>query len=102
MIGRLTKRVRKITICNTLTKDEEVIEVANEENMNEILDRYLPLNCHASSYTWKRLGKVLDMDLTLTENGINDETKECIALGIDPDDYIPTIHLYFDDDLTIF
>jgi len=50
---------------NTLTKDDETIEVASEENMNEILDRYLNFNAHAASYTWKRLGKVLDMDATL-------------------------------------
>jgi hypothetical protein len=62
MIGRLTKKVRKINIMNTLTKDDESIEVATEENMNEILDRYLDFNAHASSYTWKRLGKVMDMD----------------------------------------
>ena len=41
------------------------------------------------------------MHMTLTENGIPDETQECLALGIDPDEYIPVIHLYFDDDLTI-
>ena len=86
---------------NTLTKDDETIEVACEENMNEILDRYLKYNAHASSYTWKRMGKVLDMDLNLQENGIPDDTEECLSLGIDPEDYIPTIHLYFDDDLTI-
>ena len=100
-IGRLTKKVRKINIMNTLTKDDESIEVATEENMNEILDRYLDFNAHASSYTWKRLGKVMDMDGNLQENGIPDESAECLALGIDPEDYIPTIHLYFDDDLTI-
>lgn len=59
---------------NTLTKEESVIDVASEENMNEILDRYLAQNYHAASYTWKRLGKVLDMTLTLAENGIEDET----------------------------
>ena len=37
----------------------------------------------------------------LAENGIEDDTQECLALGIDPEEYIPTIHLYFDDDLTI-
>ena len=84
-----------------LTKDDETIEVASEENMNEILDRYLSFNAHAASYTWKRLGKVLDMDATLQENGIPDETQECLQLGMDPEEYIPTIHLYFDDDLTI-
>ena len=101
MIGRLTKKERKINIMNTLTKDDETIAVASEENMNEILDRYHSFNAHASSYTWKRLGKVLDMDGNLQENGIQDDTAECLQLGIDPEDYIPTIHLYFDDDLTI-
>lgn len=41
------------------------------------------------------------MNKTLQENGIEDDTKECLALGIDPEEYIPTLHLYFDDDLTI-
>jgi hypothetical protein len=86
---------------NTLTKDEQLLECAQEENLNEILDRYLPYNSHASSYTWKRLGTLLDMNKNLTENGIHDESEECIALGIDPDEYIPVIHLYFNDDLTI-
>ena len=36
--------------------------------MNEILDRYLELNEHAASYTWKRLGRPLDMDKTMEEN----------------------------------
>ena len=35
--------------------------------MNEILDRYLELNEHAASYTWKRLGRPLDMDQTMEE-----------------------------------
>ena len=41
------------------------------------------------------------MKKSLSENGIHDETEECIALGIDPDEYIPVHHLYFNDDLTI-
>ncbi len=69
--------------------------------MNEILDRFLPYNTHAASYTWKRLGKVLDMNANLTENGIPDETQECLNLGLDPEDYIPAVHIYFNDDLTI-
>ena len=56
---------------------------------------------HAASYTWKRLGKVLDMDKNLADNEIPDETEELIELGIDVDEYIPAIHLYFNDDLTI-
>jgi hypothetical protein len=41
------------------------------------------------------------MNKTLDENGIPDETKECLELDIDPEEYIPTIHLYFQDDLTM-
>jgi hypothetical protein len=41
------------------------------------------------------------MNKNLTENGIHDETDECLSLGIDPEEYIPVIHLYFNDDLTI-
>ena len=111
MIGRLTIKTRKIKIINMLTKHEDVLDVfhiswpflqvATEETINEILDRYLELNHHAASYTWKRLGKVLDMDKTLAENEIPDETEELIELGLDVDEYIPAIHLYFNDDLTI-
>lgn len=112
MIGRLTVKTRKVRIINMLTKHEDVLDVlifpskyvfkvATEETMNEILDRYLELNHHAASYTWKRLGGVLDMDRTLAENEIPDETEELIELGIDVDEYIPAVHLYFNDDLTI-
>ena len=100
-IGHLTELVRKIVIVNTLTKDEQLLDCAHEENMNEILDRFLPFNAHAASYTWKRLGKVLDMNATLAQNGIADETEECLQLGIDPEEYIPAVHIYFNDDLTI-
>ena len=74
---------------------------ASEESLNEVLDRYLEINAHAASYTWKRLGKVLDMSLNLEQNGIPDEREELVELGIQDDEYIPAIHLYFNDDLTI-
>lgn len=41
------------------------------------------------------------MRLTLEENGIPDDADNFEALNIDPDFYIPTIQLYFSDDLTI-
>ncbi len=41
------------------------------------------------------------MERNLAQNDILDETEELLELGIDVDDYIPAIHLYFDDDLTI-
>jgi hypothetical protein len=100
-IGRLTQKLRQINLMNTLTKEESQIDVASEETMNEILDRYQDQNFHAASYTWKRLGRVLNMNLNLNENEILDESQECLDLGLDPEEYIPTIHLYFDDDLTV-
>ena len=90
-----------IRIINTLTKHDDNIEVASEESLNEILDRYTDKNVHAASYTWKRLGQVLDMAKNLEKNGIIDEREECLELGMEPDGYIPAIHLYFNDDLTI-
>ena len=41
------------------------------------------------------------MDKNLEENGIPDETDELLELGIDLEEYIPAVHLYFNDDLTI-
>ncbi len=101
MVGSLTSRSRKIKLINMLTKHEDTLDVAQEETINEILDRYLEINQHAASYTWKRLGKELNMDRNLAQNDIADETDELIELGIDVEEYIPAIHLYFDDDLTI-
>ncbi len=57
-------------------------------------------NVHAQSYTWKRLGRPLDMSKTLEANQIADEKQHFIDLGLDPDDHIITLHLYFKDDLT--
>lgn len=99
-IGSFTKRTRKITICNLLTKQKNTIEVPVEETIDEIQERYLMFNAHAKSYKWTRLGKPLDMKQSLEENGMKDETEEFLRLGIDPDDHIPVIHLHFLDDLT--
>ena len=77
-----------------------IIQVGSEETINEILNRYKDINEHADSYTWKRLQRPLDMEKTLADNKIPDETDEFISLDIDPDYYIPAIHIYFNDDLT--
>ena len=89
---------KRYNISLPLTKNDDVVEVCSEECMNEILDRFLDLNEHAASYTWKRLGRPLDMEKTLEENDIPDETQEYISLDIDPDEYIPAIHIYYNDD----
>lgn len=99
-IGSFTRRTRKITIVNLLTKQKTTMEVPVEETIDEIRERYLMHNAHAKSYAWKRLREPLDMAKTLEENGMKDETEEFQRLGIDPDDHTPVIHLYFNDDLT--
>lgn len=100
-IGKLSVKTRKIRIINMLTKNDDILDVCSEETMHEILERYLDWNEHAGSYTWKRLGRPLDMDKTLEQNDIPDETEEFIELNIDEDAYIPSVHLYYNDDLTV-
>ena len=97
----MTQKTRKLRVINLYTKDDDVVDVCSEETLNEILDRYMDLNEHAASYTWKRLGRPLDMDRNLEENDIPDETEEFIDLNIDEHAYIPAVHLYYNDDLTI-
>eukprot|EP00752_Nemacystus_decipiens_P004964 g4516.t2 len=41
------------------------------------------------------------MDQTLEENGIVDDDVAFEKLGIDDDGYMPVLHIYFNDDLTI-
>lgn len=106
MVGSLSSKTRMLGVKNMLTRQEDKIEVCCEESMAEILDRYLDLNSHAGSYTWKRtdskqVGRVLDMAKTLDENDIPDERPQFEELDIDDDYYIPTVHLYFADDLTV-
>ena len=76
-----------------------------EETLEEIQRRYLVHNGHSASYTWKRTDtsgtRLLDMRSTLDANGIPDESVQFDALDIDSDAFIPMIHLYFSDDLTV-
>ena len=47
------------------------------------------------------------MDLTLNENEVPDETEDHFTIyddnvkNIEDEEYIPVIHLYFNDDLTV-
>ncbi|XP_072904832.1 cytochrome b5 domain-containing protein 1 [Hemitrygon akajei] len=99
-VGILSEKTRYIRIINTLTAQEQVLEVCSEETINEILERYLMYNAHAASYTWKYDGVKLDMDETLEENGIVDEDEMFYELQMEPDNYRQPILLYLNDDLT--
>ncbi|KAI9205356.1 uncharacterized protein BJ171DRAFT_567535 [Polychytrium aggregatum] len=94
-VGKLSAKTRKIRIVNMLTKDEHILEVCSEEKMNAIQERYMAFNAHAKGYMWKRLGILLDMTLTLEQNGIRDESLDFERTGITEDEWLPVIHLYF-------
>jgi hypothetical protein len=100
-VGYLSRRKRKIRIINMLSGQETLLEVCAEERLSDIRARYMLYNRHAGSYTWKRLGRVLDLERTLEENGVPDESQEMEQLNIDDDAYIPALHVHFNDDLTV-
>ncbi len=103
-IQQLTKKPRLIKVANMLTRTEDVINTCVEETINNIRDRYLEFNKHCGSYTWKALidDEFVDlkMEETLESNGVIDETDKFTSLGLNDDFYIPTLHIYFNDDLT--
>jgi len=76
------------------------VKVCCEETIGEILQRYLPYNAHAASYTWKYDGHDLEMDKTLADNGITDDDQRFYDLRIDEREFLCALHVYFNDDLT--
>jgi len=101
VVGLKSEKARNIRMVNTLTNQSNVIEVASEETLNEIQQfRYLSINKHSNSYQWKHQSFTLDMNKTLNENGIKDEDELFDELKI-YDQYIPSIYIYFNDDLTV-
>lgn len=102
---QLSVKTRLIKILNMLTRKEDVINVCQEETINDIQDRYMEFNRHAKSYTWKGLLNnefvILDMGKTLDENGVGDEAETFDTLGMDEEYYVPTLHIYFNDDLSV-
>ena len=104
IIGRLTTKKRLIRIANMLTRSDDTIHACQEETIKDIRERYLEYNKHASSYTWKALINNefinVNMEYTLAENGLEDESEQFAELGVDEDHFVPTLHIYFNDDLT--
>lgn len=110
-IGSLSQRTRVIRIKSVLTEQEDRLEVPCEEKLVEIRERYLSLNWHADSYTWKALIKSpedgsyefqeLDLNKTLEENGVPDETPTFEDHLVPTEYYIPVLHVHWNDDLTV-
>lgn len=65
------------------------------------MQRHLHYNKNAEGYTWKRLGKELDMNKTLEENGIVDQNDEFQKLGVGVEEpaFYPSLHIYFNNDI---
>lgn len=57
-VGALTAAPRRVRVRNVLTQQEDEVEVAGEETVGEVQERYLRVNAHAGSYTWKALVRV--------------------------------------------
>ena len=100
-VGRLSSRTLTVRCLNTLTGQEDALQVAAEEKAAELRQRWMRLNGveDCSSYVFKLLGRVLDLSQTLEENGLKDERDEMDELGINGSEFIPVLHVYYDDQL---
>ncbi|XP_068612042.1 cytochrome b5 domain-containing protein 1 [Brachionichthys hirsutus] len=97
-VGLLSSQTRWIRVINTLTSQEQRLQVCSEETLAEILQRYLRYNGHAHSYTWKYDGVTLDMSQTLCENNVRIDDLE--PQQLQHDQFSPALLLHFNDDLT--
>ena len=86
------------------------MDVGCEQTVAEIATKYLEYNSHSRGYTWKVLKPdydcavlPLDMGKTLEENKVTDDGEEIETLGLDTedDDLLPTVLLYYSDELTV-
>ncbi|KAG5177610.1 cytochrome b5 [Tribonema minus] len=109
VVGTLTARARMVRIVNVLTQQEDELLVSCEDTVASIQRRYEERNAHAGSYTWKALSSgsqdakfvPMDMEKTLEENGVVDDSDAFGKLGADADCSAPVLHIYFNDDLTV-
>ena len=76
------------------------MEVAGEETVGDIKQRWISDYGGGNGYVMKVRGQVLELDKTLDQNGLVDERAEMEELGMNCRDFIPVIHLYFDDQIS--
>ncbi|XP_051163979.1 cytochrome b5 domain-containing protein 1 [Leptopilina boulardi] len=100
-IGNLTKNPRPCRIINVLTGCEAIISVCEEDTIRRIQERFSNFNSNNASYIWKYEEKPVDLNKTLTENGILDERDRFINCGLPEDIYIPTLLCHYNNDLTM-
>ncbi|XP_013107657.2 cytochrome b5 domain-containing protein 1 [Stomoxys calcitrans] len=100
-IGCVTKRERQIRIINTLTGTVVNMKVCDEDSIYDIQRKYKEFyNFHAGSYLWRKFSYgghcpgELVLHETLAGNGLIVEESD-IELPV------PSIWLYYTDDLTV-
>lgn len=103
IIGEMADSLARVQVLNTLTGQETEMLIPKTQPLKVSLEQQLKkLNGHAEAYTWSCLGKALNLEKTLSQNGI--ETLEGGApegpQGA-PEERPPppTILLHFEDDL---
>ena len=109
IIGRLSAKLRKVTVKNTLTGHEQVMDIPSEDVVADIQKKYMECNWQAEGYTWKALRKAgeamvlfeLDMNSTLEENGIADETKIFEKMQMVSANFVPVLYLHLTDSLSM-
>ncbi|KAL8448887.1 hypothetical protein Emed_003457 [Eimeria media] len=95
VVGELAESPLKIRLFNTLTKQETEISVPAAHPLKVASEQQLKkMNSHANAYTWSCLGRALDLDKSLQQNGI--EAPKASEETAIPE---PTILLHFTDDL---
>ncbi|KAM7351894.1 cytochrome b5 domain-containing protein 1 [Cochliomyia hominivorax] len=102
-IGRLTRKEYKIRIINTLTATTVFVKVCSEDTIYDIQRKYKEIyNNHAGSYLWRKFSNGgqcpgnLILHETLDGNGLIEEKEDC-----DIELPLPSIWLYYTDDLTV-
>jgi hypothetical protein len=107
VVGLLSAAPRRVRIINTLTSHDHVVEFGAENSVEDMQARYVEYNGHCGSYTWKALKdgvfRPLDVSKTLAAQGVGDDAEELARLGLDADhpDFLPTLVIAFNDDLTV-
>ncbi|CAB3370896.1 Hypothetical predicted protein [Cloeon dipterum] len=103
-VGVITKKQRTVRIINTLTDTMTTLECCTEDSLQKIKDRYsaLGFDVSHSAFTWMSFltGKELDLEKTLDENNIPDESAHFEELCLPDDLHIPSILLFYNNVIT--
>ncbi|KAL8275634.1 hypothetical protein Esti_000585 [Eimeria stiedai] len=71
VVGEFAESPLKVTLLNTLTTQETEIRLAATQPLKVASEQQLQrINSHAHAYTWSCLGRALDLEKSLKQNGI--------------------------------